>query len=373
MEDMAETKLINYNVKKSSLMVMGKKKDRKSLEKELEENPVLLYESPMQVKQQDKYLGEQICPTIGESVVVTIKKRKGVTYMAINDLVSVVNDARLDVIGGIGAALTIWEQAILPFLLGSSETWLGIPKEAIGALEEIHNYFLRRILKVGKSCQVALMYFDLGQILMAQRIIKSKLLFLKHIADLDNKSLAKELYNKQKENPAIPSIISELEGNLIEMDMTLYEMEQMSKVSWKKQVAEYIKWKNEEELRKILKKSHKIDSHVVSEKCEVKKYMRNMTYDNALVRFRLRAKLFPTIKSHYKNNPTFSKDNYSCPEGCIAVDNCCHIKICIHYADLREYLSLNKEEDLVTYFISVLKRRLKNEEEKSDKDEENDD
>ena len=60
LEAMAETKLINFNTKKSCLIVMGPKNSKIEIEKSMEENPVLLYNKPMTIKTQDKYLGEQI-------------------------------------------------------------------------------------------------------------------------------------------------------------------------------------------------------------------------------------------------------------------------------------------------------------------------
>ena len=362
LETMAETKILNYNPGKSSLIILGKKKPKEKMEMMLKENPVLLYGKPMNIKMQEKYLGEQICSTTEESIIATIKKRKGLAILAINDIASVVSDARANLVGGIQAALMIWEQAVLPFLLNSSDTWIGISKSALNLFSDIHNLFLRRVLKVGKSCQKALMYFDLGQLLMNHRISKNKMLFLKHIAGLEEKALAKIFYEKQKIYN-VPSLLSECSEDFVKIGVTINEMEDMSKGQWKQTVSQYFKLKNEEELLNMMAGSHKVEYEKISkEKCEVKDYMKELPYNGAIVKFRLRAKLFPTIKSHFKNNREYEEDLYSCPEGCVAVDTTRHIERCPKYADLREGFCLDRDSDLVSYFQLVLERRRKTEE-----------
>ena len=164
----------------------------------------------------------------------------------------------------------IWEQAVLPFLLNSSDTWIGMNKAALNNLSDIHNIFLRRVLKVGKSCELSLMYFDLGQLLMPNRIAKSKLLFLKHISCLEEESLARIFYEKQKKYN-LSSLLSECKEDLKGMDVTVIDMEEMTKGQWKSFASEYIRRINEERLLERIRTSHKLDYEVLSkEKCELK-------------------------------------------------------------------------------------------------------
>ena len=48
----------------------------------------------MKIKHQEKYLGEEICSSLAASVVATVRKRRGLVLMTINDIVSIVEDAR---------------------------------------------------------------------------------------------------------------------------------------------------------------------------------------------------------------------------------------------------------------------------------------
>ena len=135
-------KLLSFNHSKSSLIVLGSKKKRSELEKELKEKLILLNNLPMKVKLQEKYLGEQIQSTLVDSVVATIQIRRGLALMTINDIIGIVNDARSSVVGRIDTALKIWEAALILILLNSSETWMDMPQEAMNLLNEINDTFL---------------------------------------------------------------------------------------------------------------------------------------------------------------------------------------------------------------------------------------
>ena len=337
---------------------------RKEILKKMEENPILLYNKPMKVKYQEKYLGEQICPGMAESVNATINKRKGLALLAISDIANIVNDARVNIVGGMKTALLIWEQAVLPFLLNSSDTWIGIDRTAMKSLTDIQNTFLRRVLKVGNSCPIPLMYFDLGQLLMENRILKAKLLFLFHVSHLEEKSLARKFYEKQKKEKSVPGLVKELRKTLTKMGVTFGELECVSKKAWKKSVIDFVTRKNEKEVLDRMKNYHKLNYEVLSkERCELKEYMNNLSYNDACMKFRLRASLVPTVKSHYKSDPQFARDLWSCPEGCKRIDTVSHIQRCSKYFDLRENLSLENDHDLVKYFQSVIERRRQREEE----------
>ena len=94
MEAMAETKLLNFNMKKSCLIVLGSDKVRKEVEKEMEAHPILLFNKPMQIKDKDKYLGDEITVNCANSVTATINKRKGLDMLAITDIADIINNPR---------------------------------------------------------------------------------------------------------------------------------------------------------------------------------------------------------------------------------------------------------------------------------------
>ena len=56
---MAETKLLDFNMDKYCVIVIGKKSARSKLKKELEQNPPLLYGQNKKQVDAEKYLGDR--------------------------------------------------------------------------------------------------------------------------------------------------------------------------------------------------------------------------------------------------------------------------------------------------------------------------
>ena len=95
---------------------------------------------------------------------------------------------------------------------------------------------------------------------------------------------------------------------------------------------------------------------IVKEKCEVQPYMKTLSYDDALMKFRLRADMVDTVKCHWKSEPKYEDELWSCWH-CPATDRSSHIRCCREYADLREDLDLSKDDQLATFFRRVIERR----------------
>ena len=108
----------------------------------------------------------------------------------------------------------------------------------------------------------------------------------------------------------------------------------------------------------MFKSYKKINYNMLKEeKCDIQPYMKNMKYEDALLKFRLRADMVETIKCHWKNDQKYETDRWSCWH-CPATDQTSHIQRCAEYADLREDLSLDNDKHLVTYFRRVIERRM---------------
>ena len=251
LEAMAESKNLNYNVNKSCLIIMGPKKKTKNIEKELEDNPILLSGVPMKVKSKEKYLGEILCSGLAESIDATVDKRKGQALLAINEIASIVNDTRAKTIGGIEVATEIWDLAILPYLLNSSGTWIGMKKSTLEKMNRIQNKFLQRILQV-TSAVIPLMYWDLGQMIMVNQILKRKLLLIHHISHLDTNSLAFKVYQQEKLH-GLPGLFQEVKEELSNLGITIKEMEGTTKTEWKVIVKKITHDKNEQDLLNMMK------------------------------------------------------------------------------------------------------------------------
>ena len=125
----------------------------------------------------------------------------------------------------------------------------------------------------------------------------------------------------------------------------------------------FTKKKNKEELVHMSRRYSKISAEEIEkENGELKTYMKTLQYEDSLVMFRIRAKICPTIKTHWKNDPSYRRALWSCSSKCTSLDQIPHIKSCIRYADLRSDLDLQRTDHIVTFVKQVTQRRLEEKE-----------
>ena len=141
MEAMAESKVLDFNEDKSTLVVLGKGKAKEEMMSNLKRNPVLLYGKPMKISDSERYLGDQIGGSLSDSVTATISKRVGRATQTIYEVMAVLDDSRAKVIGGLSTGLLIWESAIIPFLLYNSNTWFQMKKDDMKRLDKLQDLF----------------------------------------------------------------------------------------------------------------------------------------------------------------------------------------------------------------------------------------
>ena len=117
-----------------------------------------------------------------------------------------------------------------------------------------------------------------------------------------------------------------------------------------------------------MKKYKKLEyNELIYEHCEIKNYMVNLNLYNARLRFKIRAKMTPTVQMNFKNDPAYKANMWTCL-GCTRAKNSlvdpgskdtqAHVLVCNGYVDLREGKNLNDDKDLVDYFSAVINRRM---------------
>ena len=137
MNKKVESKCLSFNFDKSVCMVLGNKKAREELIKELKANPLKLGDNEMKLVEGDKYLGDQLNINVTESINATVRRRKGLAAHSAFEARAVIDDARAEVVGGLTVAFSIWEMAVIPSLLHNAETWGDISKKAIKQLDKL--------------------------------------------------------------------------------------------------------------------------------------------------------------------------------------------------------------------------------------------
>ena len=197
MESVMKRKLLNIN-DKSSFMLCGKPNQIKSIQEAIKNNPLSIKGQPVKQKSKEKYLGDMISSLgVSDSVRMTLNDRKGRILSSIFELSSILEDFRMQTAGGLMSGLNIWRFGLLPSLLANAESWTEIPTDCMQSFESIQNLLLQKIFSVPKTTPNAALRWDTGSISLEMQINKKKLLFLYHLIKMDEKSLAKEIFEVQ--------------------------------------------------------------------------------------------------------------------------------------------------------------------------------
>ena len=232
MERMGESKLLNYNHDKTSMIIFGSKKYKRNIMKQLKQKPVIFCNKPMHVKEFDRYLGEYIGSSLSESVFETVKRRQGLIYRLISEIKVTIEDCRSNSLGGILVGLDIWKIACEPYLFNNCQCWVSIPKKAINLLSHLQNSMFRALFQQPKSCPIPSFLWDTKTLLVENYIKMKKLLFFHFLANLSDSSLAKEVFLIQMSEKEPNCLVAECLEYLQELQITV-DPEGYSKGRWK--------------------------------------------------------------------------------------------------------------------------------------------
>ena len=133
MNSAMKRKQLELNADKCCVIVFDRKSKAKSTREIINNNSLLSIGHQMiKAKEKDKYLGDILHEGgLGKSVEATIIDRYGKTFAAIIEIGSVINDFRIDAIGGLKAGLDIFELCVIPSLLNNSDMWVEIESASI--------------------------------------------------------------------------------------------------------------------------------------------------------------------------------------------------------------------------------------------------
>ena len=121
---MAKSKQLEMHPDKTCFIVIGKREQILKIEKEIEQSPILFGNFETKKKMNEKWLGDKLSEDgIGKSVEDTVKVRKGRVVAVIFEVKGIIQDYRMQCIGGMMAAIDLFELSIIPALLNNSESW----------------------------------------------------------------------------------------------------------------------------------------------------------------------------------------------------------------------------------------------------------
>ena len=357
-------KQLQLNITKCSLIIFQKGNKIQSVREAINKEKCLkICNEQIMVKEKDDYLGEVLHEGgLSKSVEATVAKRYGRILTNIIEVSSILEDFRIDTIGGLKSGLDIFEMAILPSLLNNADVWIFINEQTVTRLENLQNMMYRQLFAVPNSTPTPMLRMDLGSLNMKERIHQKKLNFLHHLKNLESESLAAEIYELQAKCN-FPGLVNECREliamyglpNIIDDP----EQKVVSQQTWKKLVKKAIKSKSEEAIKSKFKSYSKLrDRNYEAEAFEIKPYITEMKLREARTLFRVRSSMVPA-KMNMKANAKYARELWKCDD-CMSMDAQSHILWCPAYAPLREGKTLSNDLDLVHYFQAVIKIREDN-------------
>ena len=347
---------LKLNKDKSVLIVMGSKNQKKDIIEELENNPITCGEVKMNIKDADKWLGQQLSTGgLAESVAATVEKREAKIKGAALEIATIVNDWRAEAAGGMNTALLLWEACLVPSLLQGASTWVEVSEKTVKKLNSLQQWFLRLILQVGPGTPVAALGWETGVLDMKLRIYQEKLALISHIKSMDEKSLASQMYREQLEK-GWPGLAKEAKEICEELEIEDINTSTLTKSEFKRLIKGAIRTKNEAILKEMAHEKSKC-KNIMKEDYGRKEYMNEMKIEDVRFMFKGRVGLLP-FAGNYENDKKFSRTNWLCR--CGEKEKEAHITSgnCPIYDDIWEKRGdLENNEDLVKFFSAVLERR----------------
>ena len=171
-----EVKLLECHPDKTGFVVMGSKKYKEDVRGQCKEDPIKFNSFVTKEKMVDKYLGDLFSSEgLGESILETIKDRAGKVKTAMMDVKGVMEDFRMQAVGGIIGAWDLWNMAIIPSLLANCGTWTELPTKAVEICDGLQNLFIRIMLQVPISTPKVALRVEAGMLGMKHRIWMEKL------------------------------------------------------------------------------------------------------------------------------------------------------------------------------------------------------
>ena len=357
-EELMDAKRLDVNIDKCAYMIFGKKKNVDRIRNEIQNNPLYYKGTAMKEKKKEKWLGDFI-DVLGlkESTLTTIQERKQRIFTAINEVIAIIEDSRVNRLGSLKFAVDIWELVIVPALLNNGEVWSFLDKKVQTTLEDIQSHFVRGLMAVPKSCPRPALAYEANLLKMKYRLYKKSLNFLKHLHSLDDSTLAKQILSEMINNDW-QGLYKDVQSACQELNVshTLFDPE-VSKYKFKKYVKSVCRTQNDAELYSEIKEYKKMKA-IQDEICKGNKYFFQENLYNARVIFRFRVELTES-KMNFKNKYEYKCEKYMCDSCQSEIDENTHVLFCHSYKNLRDGLDMNNDRDLAQYLQKVMNIRMK--------------
>ena len=121
---MLRDKGLDAHPDKTCFIVCGTKKFKQKVSQDLETNVLRFGDFQVKQKVSDKYLGQVLHEGgLDQCAEATVQERVGRIRGATMEIKGIIEEFQMQAIGGMMAAVELWERAIIPSLLSGAGTW----------------------------------------------------------------------------------------------------------------------------------------------------------------------------------------------------------------------------------------------------------
>ena len=348
---MAE-KQLKVHPDKTGFIAVGTKDFQKKIMQEASESPIMFGDIETKYKEFDKYLGDMIhMDGLSASVEATIEDRVGKISAATHEIKAIVDDYRMQAVGGIMGAWDLWNLAVVPSLINNCSTWIGMTSEMVDKLETLQKKYIRMMLEVPVSTPKMALRAETGLLSMKHRIWYEKVNLITAIRRM-KEGLAKQVYEEQVLNgwPGLAQEVSDICTTIGIPDANFNLVN-------KKEVSLALRNHDKVEILNKFEKYKKLDKILSDDPTKPKDYMMLNSLADSRIIFRLRTEMMD-LKDNMRNR--YRGTNVNC-EACdsTTAESQLHVMTCSGYAELRMGKDMGKNEDLAAYFRGVLLLREK--------------
>ena len=348
---------LELNQEKTTCIVLGSKKQKEQIFKEMKENPLKCGSFETKAKETEKWLGQYLSSKgLTDSVAKTIEAREGKVKGACLEIIQIVNDWRAEVVGGMETGLMLWEKCGIPSLLHGAGTWVEMAPDSVKRLNSLQRWFMRMLLQVGPGVPTASLTWESGLLDMEQRVWVEKLMLIFHLRSLNEETFARQIYEKQKEQKW-PGLAEEAARICEELNVEDVNETNIPKKDFKTIVIEACKQLDEKKLRVAAEGKEKC-SKIMRGKYGKKKYFEQKKIKDVRKVFQAKVSMLP-FAGNFKKDRRFAKTQWLCR--CLEEkEEERHILggKCPVYRDLFEkFENLDNDDNLVDFFGEVLSRK----------------
>ena len=344
---------------KTVCIAIGTPKYREGVQKEIKEDPVMFGDFQMKFVENEVYLGDTVSSQgLEKSVEMTIENRVGKIKGAMYEAKSIMEDFRMQAVGGMAGAWDLWERAMLPSLLANCSCWVGIGKSTYKALNELQSTYLRMIYSCPPSTPLLALRTQAGMMDCERRIWVEKVCMVVRVlhTQQEEENLCREVLQVQMAM-GWPGLIQEVQ--VICRTVGLDDV--TKKYLNRQEVKEYIKYYDMKLAKSDMAPLEKCTAIRHRDFRSVQPYMYEKSLEQSRLEFQWETRMVD-LRTNMKGK--YTKDKYSCPhctegrEQGVLKSPDHFLSECAAYADLRAGLNIEAVlEDRAAFLRKAIQRR----------------